>query len=68
VLDRAVVLGGTRITRDGPLPELLGRHPDFPAPPLLELARCLSLEGARPTVSTLAPLLTSHPESRTLEA
>ena len=68
VLDRAVVLGGTRITQDVPLPALLGRHPDFPAPPLLDLARRLGLEGVRPAIATMAPLLTSHPEPRTLEA
>jgi energy-coupling factor transport system ATP-binding protein len=66
VLDRAVVLGGKQITRDVPLPELLGHHPDFPAPPLLDLARRLGLAGVRPAIGSLAPLLTSHHELRTL--
>ncbi len=68
VLDRAIVLEGKRISRDLPIPALLGRHPDFPAPPLLELARRLGLEEVRPTIAALAPLLTSHPKTGTLEA
>jgi len=68
VLDRAVLLEGKRISRDLPIPEFLGHHPDFPAPPLVELARRLGLKGVRPTIAALAPLLTSHPETRTLEA
>ena len=68
VLDRAVVLEGTRVSRDLPLLALLGRHPGFPAPPLLDLARRLRLEGVVPAIQHLAPLLTSHPETRTLEA
>ena len=68
VLDRAIVLEGKRISRDLPILALLGRHPDFPAPPLLELARRLGLEEVRPTIAVLAPLLTSHPETGTLEA
>ncbi|HMU61371.1 MAG TPA: ABC transporter ATP-binding protein [Gemmatimonadales bacterium] len=67
-LDRAVVLVAKGVARDLPLPELLGRHPDFPAPPLLELARRLGLEGVRPTAAALAPLLTSRPQTGTLEA
>ncbi len=68
VLDRAVVLEGGRVARELALPELLGHHPDFPAPPLLELARRLGLEGVRPAAAVLAPLLTSSPETGTLEA
>jgi len=68
VLDRAVLLEGKRISRDLPIPEFLGHHPDFPAPPLVELSRRLGLKGVRPTIAALAPLLTSHPETRTLEA
>jgi energy-coupling factor transporter ATP-binding protein EcfA2 len=68
VLDRAVLLEGKRISRDLPLPELFGHHADFPAPPLVELARRLGLESVRPTIASLAPLLTSHPKTRTLEA
>jgi energy-coupling factor transport system ATP-binding protein len=68
VLDRAIVLEGTRVASDLPLSGLLGHHPDFPAPPLLELARRLGLDGVRPSAATLAPLLTSHPETGTLEA
>jgi len=68
VLDRAVVLEGKRVTRDAPLSDLLGHHPDFPAPPLLDLARRLGLEGVRPAIGTLAPLLTSPPEPGTLQA
>lgn len=67
VLDRAVVLAGRRIAQQLPLLELLGTHPDFPAPPLLELARRLGLEGVRPAAAALAPLLTSHPKTGTLE-
>jgi len=67
-LDRGLVLEGKRVTRDLPLTELLGRHPDFPAPPLLALARRLGLHGVRPAAVTLAPLLTSHPKTGTLEA
>lgn len=66
VLDRAVVLGGKRITQDVPLAELLGRHPDYPAPPLLDLARRLGIEGVRASIEALAPVLTSYPEPRTL--
>jgi ABC-type glutathione transport system ATPase component len=66
VLDRAVVLGGTRITHDAPLTDLLGRHPEFPAPPLVELTRRLAMEWVRPSIDVMAPLLTSHPEPRTL--
>ncbi len=68
VLDRAIVLEGTRVSRDLPLLALLGHHPQFPAPPLLDLARRLGLDAVVPTVPELAPLLTSHPETRTLEA
>jgi energy-coupling factor transport system ATP-binding protein len=68
VLDRAIVLEGTRVSRDLPLPALLGHHPEYPAPPLLDLARRLGLEGEAPSLRDLAPLLTSHPETRTLEA
>jgi energy-coupling factor transport system ATP-binding protein len=68
VLDRAVVLEGTQVSRDLPLVALLGHHPGFPAPPLLDLARRLGLGGAAPTIQALAPLLTSHPETGTLEA
>lgn len=67
VLDRAVVLEEKRIGRDLPISVLLGRHPGYPAPPLLEVARRLGLEDVRPTIAALAPLLTSHPETRTLE-
>jgi energy-coupling factor transport system ATP-binding protein len=67
-LDRAVVLAGKGVARDLPLPELLGHHPDFPAPPLLELARRLGLQAVRPTAAALAPLLTSRPQTGTLEA
>ena len=66
VLDRAIVLGGGRVTHDIGLTDLLGRHPDFPAPPLLELARRLSFGGVRASIDALAPLLTSHPETGTL--
>ncbi len=65
-LDRAVVLDGGRITHDRALPDLLGRLPEFPAPPLLELARRLGVTGVRASVDALAPLLTSHPETGTL--
>jgi energy-coupling factor transport system ATP-binding protein len=68
VLDRGIVLMDRGVAQDVPLPELLGRHPDFPAPPLLELARRLGLDGVRPTAAELAPLLTSHPKTGTLEA
>jgi hypothetical protein len=68
VLDRAIVLEARQVCRDLPLPALLGHHPQFPAPPLLDLARRLGLEGVAPTLQDLAPLLTSHPETRTLEA
>jgi len=67
-LDRGVVLMAKGVARDVPLPDLLGRHPDFPAPPLLELARRLGLDGVRPTAAALAPLLTSRPQTGTLEA
>jgi energy-coupling factor transport system ATP-binding protein len=67
-LDRGVVLRSRGVARDVPLGELLGRHPDFPAPPLLALARRLGLEGVRPTAAVLAPLLTSRPQPGTLEA
>lgn len=67
VLDRGVVLQEQRVAHDGPLLSLLGHHPDFPAPPLLDLSRRLGLATARPTIGSLAPLLTSRPESRTLE-
>lgn len=66
VLDRGIVLGGGRVAYDTGLTELLGRHPDFPAPPLLELARRLGVEGVRASIDALAPLLTSHPETGTL--
>ena len=65
-LDRGLVLGGTRVTHDTGLFDLLGRHPEFPAPPLLELARRLGMERVRPSIDVLAPLLTSHPETGTL--
>jgi energy-coupling factor transporter ATP-binding protein EcfA2 len=68
VLDRAIVLEGSRVSRDLMLLALLGHHPRFPAPPLLDLARRLGLERVAPTVQALSPLLTSHPETRTLEA
>ncbi len=68
VLDRAVVLEGKRMALDLPIPELLGSHADFPAPPLMELARRLGLGGVRPAIESLAPLLTSHPKTGTLEA
>lgn len=68
VLDRAIVLEGKRVAMELPLPELLGKHPDFPAPPLLELARRLGLDGVRPAAAALALLLTSHPKTGTLEA
>ncbi len=68
VLDRAIVLGEGRVAHDCPLLELLGHHPDFPAPPLLELARRLGMDGVRPAIQSLAPLLTSYPKTRTLEA
>lgn len=68
VLDRAVVLGEKRIVQDLPLMELLGHHADFPAPPLLDLARRLGLPAVRPSLAAMAPLLTSHPETGTLEA
>jgi len=67
-LDRGVVLLARGVARDVPLPELLGRHPDFPAPPLLELARRLGLEGVRPTAAALAAVLTSRRQTGTLEA
>jgi len=66
VLDRGVVLAGRRVAQDLPLLELLGKHPDFPAPPLLELARRIGLPRVRPSVPILAPLLTSPPQNRTL--
>jgi energy-coupling factor transport system ATP-binding protein len=65
-LDRAVVLGEGRVTRDQPLLDLLGHDPAFPAPPLLELARRLGLDGVRPGEAELAPHLTSPPGRRTL--
>ena len=65
-LDRGLVLGGTRVTHDTGLTDLLGRHAEFPAPPLLELARRLGMERIRPSIDALAPLLTSHPETGTL--
>lgn len=67
-LDRGVVLEGKRIALDRPLRELLGHRAAFPAPPLLELSRRLGLEGVRPTVEALAPVLTYRSEPRTLEA
>jgi energy-coupling factor transport system ATP-binding protein len=67
VLDRAVVLEGKRIADDLPITELLGHHAEFPAPPLLDLARQLGLDGVRPAVDVMAPLLTSRPKTRTLE-
>ena len=67
VLDRAVVLGAKRVAMDGPLTDLLGRHPDFPAPPLLDLARRLGLDGVRPAIEALAPLLTSPSRPGTLQ-
>lgn len=67
-LDRALVLEGARLSEDVPLIDLLGRHPAYPAPPLVELARRLACRGVRPSIAALAPLLTSHPESGTLEA
>lgn len=66
VLDRAVVLGGARVTHDTALTDLLGREPEFPAPPLLELTRRLGITGVRASIEILAPLLTSHPETGTL--
>lgn len=68
VLDRAVVLAERRVARDLPLPDLLGHHADFPAPPLLALARELKLVAVRPALEELAPLLTSRPKTGTLEA
>jgi energy-coupling factor transporter ATP-binding protein EcfA2 len=67
-LDRAVVLERGRVSEDAPLLGVVGRHPAFPAPPLLALSRRLGLRGVRPAVESLAPLLTSHPETGTLEA
>ena len=66
VLDRAVVLGEARVTHDTALADIFGRYAEFPAPPLLELARRLGLEGARASIDALAPLLTSHPKTGTL--
>ncbi len=66
-LDRAVVLQAGRVAQDVPTLSLLGHHPDFPAPPLLNLARRLGLDGIRPSIPILAPLLTSPPRNRTLE-
>lgn len=66
VLDRAVVLDRARITHDMGLTDLLGRLPEFPAPPLLELARRLGIEKVRASLDALAPVLTSHPETGTL--
>lgn len=66
-LDRALVLREGRVEGDLPLPELLGVAPDFPAPPLVELARLLDWRGVRPTVAAMSSLLTSRPETGTLE-
>lgn len=66
VLDWAVVLDGGRVTHNTALTDVLGRHPGFPAPPLLELARHLGITGVRASVNALAPLLTSRPETGTL--
>ena len=66
VLDRGIVLGGRRVSHDTGLTDLLGRHAGLPAPPLLELARRLGIEGVRASIDALAPLLTSHPETGTL--
>jgi energy-coupling factor transporter ATP-binding protein EcfA2 len=66
VLDRGIVLAGGRVSHDTGLTDLLGRHPEFPAPPLLELARRLGITGARASIDALAPLLTSRPETGTL--
>ena len=59
---------GNAVAHDRPLRELLGHHAAFPAPPLLDLARRLGVDGVRPTVEALAPVLTYHVEPRTLEA
>jgi len=67
-LDRAVVLERGRIREDALLLDVVGRDPEFPPPPLLALSRRLGLDAVRPTVAALAPLLTSHPETGTLEA
>jgi len=67
-LDRAVVLEHGRIREDAPLLGIVGRDAKYPAPPLLALHRRLGLGAVRPTVGAMAPLLTSHPETGTLEA
>jgi len=67
-LDRGVVLERGRMREDAPLQDLVGRDPSYPAPPLLALSRRLGLGAVRSTVAALAPLLTSHPETGTLEA
>ena len=67
-LDRAVVLERGRIRADAPILDVVGRSPAYPAPPLLALSQRLGLGGARPTVAALAPLLTSRPQTGTLEA
>jgi len=68
LLDRAVVLDQRTVSHDGSLMALLGSRPEFPAPPLLALARGLGLADVRPTVEELAPRLTSRSGPRTLQA
>jgi hypothetical protein len=63
-----VVLERGRIREDTSLLDVVGRDPGYPAPPLLALSRRLGLGSVRPTVATLTPLLTSRPETGTLEA
>lgn len=68
LLDRAVVLDRGGVSHDGSLTALLGSRPEFPAPPLLALARGLGLADVRPTVAALVPRLTSRSGPRTLQA
>ncbi|HEX5003693.1 MAG TPA: ABC transporter ATP-binding protein [Gemmatimonadales bacterium] len=67
-LDRGLLLVGGQVARDIALGALLGHHPEFPAPPLVDLSRQLGFHGVRPTVAVLSSLLTSHPQTGTLEA
>lgn len=68
LLDRAVVLDRRGISHDGPLTALLGGRPEFPAPPLLALARGLGLADVRPSPGAIAQRLTSRSGPRTLQA